>query len=171
MYVCMLYMPILYCPDMCCPFFFCPHMYRPYFYWDCCRLSNVHLLIIPCVVQRMSLPFDERDVAIHLDFRSELKSVLDMPSVSVPQLFIRGHHIGGADVVTQLVDEDAFVELVEEINPIKGPPQVCKGCGNMKFVPCLQCSGSHKIQDEHGDREDCPTCNENGLIRCPWCAA
>ena len=120
-------------------------------------------------VQRLSLPVDERDVALHSEFRSELMSVLDCTSIRVPQLFICGHHIGGADVVQRLVDDKLFKELVEDIEPIQGRPIVCGGCGGARFILCIECSGSNKIVYDAGGREECPHCNENGLTRCPMC--
>lgn len=117
----------------------------------------------------MSLFVDERDVALHSEFRLELMSALGSTSMCVPQSFIRGHHIGGADVVQRLVDDKLFEELVEEIEPPQGRPILCEGCGGAKFILCIDCSGSNKIVYDDGGLEDCPDCNENGLIRCPPC--
>lgn len=90
----------------------------------------------------MSLPVDDWDVAPHSEFRLELMSVLGCTSIRVPQLFIRGHHIGGADVVQRLVDDKLFEELVEEVEPLQGRPIVCEGCGGARCMLCTECSGS-----------------------------
>ncbi|KAF7142937.1 hypothetical protein RHSIM_Rhsim05G0117800 [Rhododendron simsii] len=39
------------------------------------------------------------------------------------------------------------------------------------FAVCFNCNGSHKVVsgDVAASSEDCPECNENGLITCPLC--
>lgn len=114
------------------------------------------------------LQFDERDVSFHSGYRTELTSLMGYQAM-VPQLFIRGHYIGGADTVVRLNDEKILIEMVEGI-PRLAVREQCEGCGDMRFVPCIECSGSHKIVYDDGTREECTECNENGLIHCPYCS-
>ena len=116
------------------------------------------------------LQFDERDVSFHNEYRTELSSILGRPAI-VPQMFIRGHYIGGADTVVRLNDENVLIEMVQGIPRLTGSRKQCEGCGGMRFVPCVECSGSHKIVYDDGTREECSECNENGLIRCPYCTS
>ena len=52
------------------------------------------------------------------------------------------------------------------------PGLVCGSCGDVRFVPCGNCSGSRKVFDEEEEvLKRCLECNENGLIRCPDCCS
>ncbi|XP_021621543.1 uncharacterized protein LOC110621580 [Manihot esculenta] len=66
-----------------------------------------------------------------------------------------------------------IVELAKVLDgfPRRQPGFVCEACGNVRFMPCGNCSGSRKVFDEdEGVPKSCLECNENGLIRCPDCA-
>eukprot|EP00271_Cylindrocystis_brebissonii_P000586 TRINITY_DN10689_c0_g2_i2.p1 TRINITY_DN10689_c0_g2~~TRINITY_DN10689_c0_g2_i2.p1 ORF type:complete len:392 (-),score=135.98 TRINITY_DN10689_c0_g2_i2:830-2005(-) len=121
------------------------------------------------LLQNLMLVFEERDVSIHAEYRQELASILDLPSAPVPHLFIEGRSIGGADAVITLHEDNSLRVLLDGVPRIRGPRDVCSGCGGHRFVPCITCSGSHKVILEDGSRETCPDCNENGLIHCPLC--
>lgn len=116
---------------------------------------------------------DERDISMDSAYRKELQSVLGEKTVSLPQIFIKGKHIGGADVVRQLNETGELAKMLKGL-PIRnlkpGLGYVCDGCGDMRFVPCPNCSGSRKVFDEDEEKlKRCPDCNENGLVRCPEC--
>lgn len=116
---------------------------------------------------------DERDISMDSAYRKELQSVLGEKTVSLPQVFIKGKHIGGADVVRQLNETGELAKMLKGL-PIRnlkpGLGYVCDGCGDMRFVPCPNCSGSRKVFDEDEEKlKRCPDCNENGLVRCPEC--
>eukprot|EP00249_Psilotum_nudum_P013729 c24480_g1_i1 orf=547-2334(-) len=119
------------------------------------------------LLQSFGLSIDERDVSMHLEFRNEFRELLGL--VTVPRLFIRGRYIGGAEEVAHFHEEGLLVELVEGL-PAEVIGNVCDGCGGMRFVPCLECSGSCKIVNEENKNVRCPDCNENGLIQCPICS-
>eukprot|EP00243_Klebsormidium_subtile_P008414 TRINITY_DN3986_c0_g1_i1.p1 TRINITY_DN3986_c0_g1~~TRINITY_DN3986_c0_g1_i1.p1 ORF type:complete len:490 (+),score=96.35 TRINITY_DN3986_c0_g1_i1:229-1698(+) len=115
-----------------------------------------------------SIAVDERDISIHLPYRQELRDLMGGRLVSVPQVFIRGKHIGGLQEVRFLTDEKKMHELLVGMPRIKVTEE-CEGCGGGKFLPCVDCRGSRKIVA--GDKvETCSACNEYGLIRCPMCA-
>ncbi|KAK1429289.1 hypothetical protein QVD17_11495 [Tagetes erecta] len=117
--------------------------------------------------------YDERDVYMHLEFREELWQTLG-GKVIPPRLFIKGKHIGGVDEVVGFHEQGKLVDLLNGIpkSPATGP---CKGCGGMRFVLCVLCSGSQKVVLEDVDESDppmpvrCVECNENGLVKCPVC--
>ncbi|URE09119.1 Glutaredoxin [Musa troglodytarum] len=46
----------------------------------------------------------------------------------------------------------------------------CEGCAGMRFIMCMDCSGSCKVLDEEQKKMvKCGVCNENGLLHCPIC--
>ncbi|KAL5719997.1 hypothetical protein ACHQM5_012713 [Ranunculus cassubicifolius] len=118
------------------------------------------------------VPVDERDISMDIAYRKELQSVLGGKTgktVSLPQVFIRGKHIGGAEEIKQLHEGGELVKLLKGF-PLCDPRHVCEVCGDARFVPCLSCSGSRKLYcEEEGIMRRCLDCNENGLIRCPDC--
>uniref|UniRef100_A0A2C9VHG2 Glutaredoxin domain-containing protein n=1 Tax=Manihot esculenta TaxID=3983 RepID=A0A2C9VHG2_MANES len=86
-------------------------------------------------------------------------------------VFIRGNRVGGAEVIKQMFE---IVELAKVLDgfPRRQPGFVCEACGNVRFMPCGNCSGSRKVFDEdEGVPKSCLECNENGLIRCPDCGS
>ncbi|KAL6327529.1 hypothetical protein AAG906_021619 [Vitis piasezkii] len=96
--------------------------------------------------------FYERDVSMHLEFREEL-------------------YIGGAEQVLGLHEQGRLRALFHglPIDHSKGP---CEGCAGIRFVMCYKCCGSRKIVSDYGNHglsNNCPHCNENGLIICPIC--
>ncbi|KAG6573811.1 hypothetical protein SDJN02_25633, partial [Cucurbita argyrosperma subsp. argyrosperma] len=114
---------------------------------------------------------DERDISMDSAYKKELQSVFGEKNVSLPQVFIRGKHVGGAEVIKQLFEAGELMKILEGF-PIQEPGFVCEGCGDVRFVPCMTCSGSKKVfdEDEHVLKR-CLDCNENGLTRCPECAS
>lgn len=114
---------------------------------------------------------DERDISMDSAYKKELQSVLGEKNVSLPQVFIKGKYVGGADVIKQLFETGELASTLKGI-PVREPGYVCKGCGDVRFVPCANCSGSRKVFDEdEGLLKRCLECNENGLIRCPDCCS
>lgn len=112
---------------------------------------------------------DERDMAMDAAYRKELQSVLGEKNVSLPQVFIRGRHVGGADVIKSMFEMGELAKILDGLQR-RDPGFVCDSCGDIRFVPCGNCSGSRKVFDEdEGVPKRCLVCNENGLIRCPEC--
>ena len=114
---------------------------------------------------------DERDISMDSAYRKELQSVLGDKNVGLPQVFIRGNYVGGAEVIKQLFETGELVKILKGF-PVQEPGYQCQSCGDVRFVPCLNCSGSRKVFDEdEGMLKRCLECNENGLIRCPDCCS
>lgn len=114
---------------------------------------------------------DERDISMDLAYKKELQSVLGDKNVSLPQVFFGGKYLGGADVIKQLCETGELAKLLAKY-PKMAPGFVCDYCGDVRFVPCTNCSGSRKVFDEdEGELKRCLECNENGLIRCPDCCS
>lgn len=130
-------------------------------YEECCTVRMIFRGFRVCV--------DERDISMDSSYRKELQSLLGGKAVSLPQVFIKGMYIGGAEETKQLHEEGELAGLLEGI-PVKGSGFVCESCGDARFLPCPNCNGSRKIfEEEEGKLRRCPDCNENGLVRCPSC--
>ncbi|CAL0328762.1 unnamed protein product [Lupinus luteus] len=117
---------------------------------------------------------DERDISMDAAYRKELMSVLGEKNkkiVTLPQVFIRGKYFGGADKIKYLCEVGELGKILEGL-PMTKPGFMCESCGDVRFVPCGNCSGSRKLFDEdEGLMKRCLECNENGLIRCPNCCS
>ncbi|KAJ7949341.1 Glutaredoxin family protein [Quillaja saponaria] len=114
---------------------------------------------------------DERDISMDSAYKKELQSLLSEKNVSLPQIFIRGKYVGGAEVIKHLFEVGDLAKILEGF-PKQKPGFACESCGDVRFIPCMNCSGSRKIFDEdEGIQKRCMECNENGLIRCPDCAS
>lgn len=114
---------------------------------------------------------DERDVSMDSSYRIELQSALGERNVSLPQVFIRGKYVGGAEAIKHLFEVGELAKMLQGF-PVQKPGFVCGRCGDVRFVHCMDCDGSRKVFDEEEDRvKRCLECNENGLVRCPDCCS
>lgn len=129
-------------------------------YEDCCSVLMILRGFRVCV--------DERDISMDRSYRVELQEALGLASVPLPQVFVRGRYIGSAEEIRQLNEAGELGKLLEGF-PLMDLGYACDGCGDARFVPCLNCSGSRKVYEKEGVLRRCPKCNENGLIRCPIC--
>ncbi|KAL5743762.1 hypothetical protein ACOSQ2_026878 [Xanthoceras sorbifolium] len=128
---------------------------------DCCSVRMI--------VKGFRVQVDERDISMDSMYRKELQSLLGGKAMSLPQVFIRGKQIGGAEEIKQMNEAGELAKLFEGF-PVGDPVSVCESCGDARFVPCPNCCGSRKVFDEIEQQlRRCPDCNENGLIRCPVC--
>ncbi|GAB4831746.1 hypothetical protein Ancab_005758 [Ancistrocladus abbreviatus] len=138
-------------------------------------LRGVRRTYEDCYAVRMILKgyrvyVDERDLSMDSAYRKELQSVLGEKNVTLPQVFIKGRYLGGADVIRHLNEMGELRKLLEGLPRMEGR-FVCDTCNDVRFLPCSTCSGSRKVFDEDGGlMKRCSVCNENGLIRCPACS-
>ncbi|KAL2465931.1 Glutaredoxin family protein [Abeliophyllum distichum] len=130
-------------------------------YEDCCAVRGIFRGYRVCV--------DERDISMDSSYRKELQEALKGKSASLPQVFIRGKYIGGAEEIKQLNEAGELANLLKGFR-LMDLVFVCEICGDARFVPCPNCNGSRKVYEEdEGRMIRCPDCNENGLIRCSGC--
>ncbi|KAJ4978151.1 hypothetical protein NE237_008931 [Protea cynaroides] len=109
----------------------------------------------------------ERDISMDSGFREELRRLIGSKEVKVPIVFVKGRLIGGADEVVKMEEEGKLEVLFHGISRALAG---CEGCGGIRFVMCMDCSGSCKVLDEDSKKiVKCGECNENGLIQCPIC--
>jgi glutaredoxin domain-containing cysteine-rich protein 1 len=132
-------------------------------YEDCCAVRMIF--------RGFRVAVDERDISMDSTYRKELQSLLKGKAMILPQVFVRGNHIGGVEEIRQLNEAGELAKLFEGF-PVQDPRLVCEGCGDARFVPCPNCNGSRKVFDEEEEQlRRCADCNENGLIRCPGCCS
>ncbi|KAJ8756364.1 hypothetical protein K2173_025176 [Erythroxylum novogranatense] len=67
------------------------------------------------LLESFRVVFMERDVSMHMEYKEELRRVLDGKAVP-PKLFIKGRYIGGAEEVLMLHEQGKFRPLFEEGN-------------------------------------------------------
>ncbi|XP_057807858.1 uncharacterized protein At5g39865-like [Salvia miltiorrhiza] len=125
---------------------------------------------IRMIFRGLRVNIDERDISMDVAYRKELQRVLGENHISLPQVFIKGKYIGGADVIRQLLEAGELLRLIKGL-PLR-PAKPCEACDDMRFAPCGNCSGSRKVFDEDDEQpKRCVECNENGLVRCPLCCS
>ncbi|KAE8695036.1 putative NAC domain-containing protein [Hibiscus syriacus] len=127
-------------------------------------------------IESYGVVFCERDISMDRGFKEELRELLKGTNqATLPQVFIKGRHVGGAEEVMRMVDQGCFGDLIKSL-PKKRAGEVCDGCGDVKFLPCFRCNGSCKMAVVAQESERnmavvrCTDCNENGLVRCPICS-
>ncbi|KAG6392619.1 hypothetical protein SASPL_146843 [Salvia splendens] len=110
----------------------------------------------------------ERDVSMHSAFKEEVRVLMGSKEVRVPLVFVKGRLIGGAEEMVRLDEEGKLGILLEGIP--EAAEAGCWRCGGVRFVMCVECSGSCRVVGEDRRKSvKCGKCNENGLIQCPKC--
>ncbi|GFS45980.1 glutaredoxin domain-containing cysteine-rich protein CG12206 [Trichonephila inaurata madagascariensis] len=126
------------------------------------------------ILETLMVKFEERDVFMNRGFQQEVRERLGLTRVIVPQVFVEGRHLGGAEVVEQLNEIGHLRELVRPYKK-QSVGGVCQQCGGYRYLLCPVCGGSKKsVTHRHHFSEDlvalrCVTCDESGLIRCQQC--
>ncbi|KAK8652478.1 hypothetical protein V6N13_126510 [Hibiscus sabdariffa] len=138
-------------------------------YEDCCDVR--------VILRSLGVRVDERDVSMHAEFKEELKELVGEGfKVGLPSVFVGKRYIGGAEEIRRMLEEGELEKAVQGCETVDNVGGSCEACGDVRFVPCVTCSGSCKVCYEEDDEHEgewgfqrCPDCNENGLIRCPIC--
>jgi glutaredoxin len=126
------------------------------------------------ILQGYGVCLDERDVSIDARLKEQLNELLGMNfGGKLPRVFVDEYYIGGAEEMRKL---HLSGELEYILQGCEMKAELCPGCDNERFLPCLSCSGSCRVylesieEDENSARfEWCRDCNEYGLIWCPLC--
>ncbi|KAJ6702926.1 GLUTAREDOXIN DOMAIN-CONTAINING CYSTEINE-RICH PROTEIN CG12206-RELATED [Salix viminalis] len=99
---------------------------------------------------RIRLPGTEDRIVVYLtSLRGIRRTYEDCYAVRMifRGCFIRGNHVGGAEVIKQMFETGEMARVLDGI-PRRLAGFVCAGCGDVRFVPCGNCSGSRKLFDE-----------------------
>ncbi|GJN39566.1 hypothetical protein PR202_gb28691 [Eleusine coracana subsp. coracana] len=133
---------------------------------------------------------DERDVSMHAAFKADLLLLLGggggphAGPTTLPRAFVvvvdgggglRYCDLGGAEELREMHEAGELARALAGCEP--GGGRMCAACGDARFKVCDGCHGSCKVLvADEGCRlaagcffQQCPDCNENGLVRCPVC--
>ncbi|XP_035682186.1 glutaredoxin domain-containing cysteine-rich protein 1-like isoform X2 [Branchiostoma floridae] len=127
------------------------------------------------ILESHRVRFEERDVVMNLELQRELRARLGQTeeALTLPQVFIDGQPIGGAERLDQLNEAGELRKLLSRFEKIT-VRSLCARCGGYRYIPCTVCNGSRKSVHRNNFTDmfrqlNCTACNENGLQRCPVC--
>ncbi|XP_014665024.1 PREDICTED: uncharacterized protein LOC106807247 [Priapulus caudatus] len=128
------------------------------------------------IFRTLMVRFDERDLCVNEEAQEELRERQEVETLpEIPQVFLNGELIGGADTVEQLNESGFLRQMLKDFKKVIATTS-CEQCGGFAFLPCHACSGSKKSMHRNHFTEEfhalrCTMCDDNGLVRCVTCNA
>ncbi|KAL5012302.1 hypothetical protein ScPMuIL_010853, partial [Solemya velum] len=137
------------------------------------RQTSDRCRVVKKILQNHMIRYEEKDLFMNKEHQKELVERLNTNRVILPQVFIDGIHLGGAEDLVQLNEVGDLKELLEDFERIDVKSS-CSKCGGYRFIPCVFCHGSKKSSHRNNFTENfcalrCMQCDENGLLRCDMC--
>lgn len=123
------------------------------------------------VLRSFRVSIDERDLSADAGFRDELQRILSVrerTELTLPQVFIGGRHIGGAEEIRRLHESGELKKRVEELPPANH--DTCELCDGHRYILCDECNGGEEYYGEKCGFRTCTSCSQSGLINCPSCS-
>ncbi|GAB6025065.1 hypothetical protein CHUAL_010501 [Chamberlinius hualienensis] len=127
-------------------------------------------------IHRQQLPSDrtKRRFSNGSDVSDGGEDDVDVGLDLVPQVFVDGKHLGGAERVDTLNEIGLLKKILQPYKRLNAN-LVCEMCGNYRLLLCRYCNGSkksrHNLFTEIGLQVPlkCTSCDENGLVTCHYC--
>ncbi|XP_058127287.1 uncharacterized protein LOC131268994 [Anopheles coustani] len=125
------------------------------------------------ILRTLLIKFEEKDIFMSNEYQQEIRERMQTDTISVPQVFVDGQHIGDAECIERLNESGELRKMLKPYKCLESP-YMCKVCGGYRLLPCPSCGGSKKsIHRNHFTAEfialKCMNCDEVGLVKCHNC--
>ncbi|XP_033106011.1 glutaredoxin domain-containing cysteine-rich protein 1-like [Anneissia japonica] len=118
--------------------------------------------------------YEERDLFVNPNHQRELfERIGEEESSNLPIIFIDGELIGNIQQLEELNESGELSNILKRFEK-RLNFDVCKCCGDRKYINCVVCKGSKKSVLRNGFTDQfrtlrCTHCDDNGLQKCPKC--
>uniref|UniRef100_A0A182IUD8 Uncharacterized protein n=1 Tax=Anopheles atroparvus TaxID=41427 RepID=A0A182IUD8_ANOAO len=125
------------------------------------------------ILRTLLIKFEEKDIFMSNEYQQEIRERMQTDTISIPQVFVDGQHIGDAESIERLNESGELRKMLKPYKCLESP-YMCKVCGGYRLLPCPSCGGSKKsIHRNHFTAEfialKCMNCDEVGLVKCHNC--